>query len=343
MGEVVRHLTEEQKMLKESAAQVLADKASMARYRELRENDQVYDAELWKELVELGWSAIPFSEDQGGLGLGLPEIAVVMEALGANLAKVPMLSVLLGGVLAPEAGAAEGKVVALAHQEGKGTKKGTMPTVFEAGRLNGEKRNVLDAVAADSFVVVVGSGDDRALYLVAADDCEVTALKRLDYRDAGHVNFDSAPATRLAATAADLDSALEQATVALAAEMLGGAQAAFAATLSYLKERVQFDKPIGSFQALQHRAVDCYIALELARSAVTAAAENPEPLNVSLAKTRANDAYLAVAKEAIQLHGGIGMTDEHDIGFHLKRAHVAGFTLGTSTQHRDRWGRLRGY
>ena len=140
-----------------------------------------------------------------------------------------------------------------------------------------------------------------------------------------------------------LKSTLDQATVALAAEMLGGAQAALDTTVQYLKERVQFDRPIGSFQVLQHRAVDCTIAVELARAAVFAAARDPDPLLVSLAKTRSNEAYLAVAKEAIQLHGGIGMTDEHDIAFHLKRAHVASQTLGTSSYHRDRWGRIRGY
>ena len=177
----------------------------------------------------------------------------------------------------------------------------------------------------------------------AAADASRHPLTRVDHRDAAHVVFDQAPAVRLAGDLDLLRRTLDNATVGLAAEMLGGAAEAFEITLAYLRERVQFDRPIGSFQALQHRAVDAYVQLELAKVAVAAAAQDPTPSLVSLAKARCNDVYMHVAKEAIQLLGGIGMTDEHDIGFHLKRAMITSRTLGDSAWHRDRWGRENGY
>lgn len=334
--------TEDQELLAESAKEVLEAEAPISRFREVRDSGAVQDERLWRKLTELGWPAIPFPEEQGGLGWGLAELAIVQEALGRGLALTPMLSVLLAGVLDPEAGAAEGAVVALAWQEGRAFDPAQVQARFD-GTLTGFKRDVLDARAASSFVVSARDGDGIALFRVAASDAQVTALDRLDGRDCGHVAFEGASATRLQGGLAELQAALDSATVALAAEMLGGASAAFAMTLGYLKERVQFDVPIGSFQALQHRAVDCYTQLALARSVVVAAARDPSPRLASLVKARCSDTYLHIAKEAVQLHGGIGMTDEHDIGFHLKRAWVAGQTLGTADWHRDRWARLGGY
>jgi alkylation response protein AidB-like acyl-CoA dehydrogenase len=339
-------LNEDQQLLAESAKQILEAEAPISRFRVLRDAGQTQDQPLWAQLVELGWPAIPFSEEAGGMGWGLPEICIVMEALGNHLAMTPMLSVMLAGVLDPDAGAAEGRVVALASREGsahQGPEISPCASRVTAGRLSGAKGPVLDGMAADVFLVTAMDGEELALFRVDAADAERRALGRLDSRDAAQVDFNEAPAERLPITLEALDQAMDQATVAISAEMLGGAQAALDMTLAYLKERVQFDKPIGSFQVLQHRAVDCYIAIALARAAVYAAARDPDPLLVSLAKTRCNDAFLEVAKEAVQLHGGIGMTDEHDIGFLLKRARVASLTLGTSAYHRDRWGRLQGY
>jgi len=142
---------------------------------------------------------------------------------------------------------------------------------------------------------------------------------------------------------------VDRATVGLCAEMLGAMSEAFDRTLEYLKTRRQFGVPIGSFQALKHRAAAMFIEIELCRSSVMAAAraidaQAPDAASlVSLAKARCSDAGIAVANEAIQMHGGIGMTDEHDIGFYLKRARVAEMTFGDSAHHRDRWARLGGY
>ncbi|MDP6932314.1 MAG: acyl-CoA dehydrogenase family protein [Myxococcota bacterium] len=339
-------LDEDQLLLAESAVPVLEAGAGPDRFRALRDSGQTLDATLWEQLVELGWPGIVFPEDRGGLGWGLPELVVVMEALGHRLAVTPMLSTVLAGILDPEAGSAEGRVVALAWEDGpldRGLSVHAGAARVQGGVLTGEKRRVLDGMAAESFVVLGEQDGAPALFRVDAAHVRRAALDRIDSRDAADVHFDGVPAVPLAATVEDLAVALDQGAVALSAEMLGGAQAALDATVAYLKERVQFDVPIGSFQALQHRVVDGYIAVELARSAVHAAARDPSPGRVSLAKTRSNDAYAHVAREAIQLHGGIGMTDEHFIGFHLKRAQVASMTLGTSAWHRDRWGRLHGY
>jgi alkylation response protein AidB-like acyl-CoA dehydrogenase len=339
-------LNEDQHALAESAADVLTSMAGHERFRQLRDQGHTQDLELWAQLVELGWPAIVFPEDQGGLGWDLPELTVVMEALGQHMALTPLLSTLLGGRLDPESGAIDGRIVALAWEEGRqshGLDLSQSTAQVVDGQLRGEKGRVLDGMVADSFVVLASEADEPGLYRVTASDAVRTPLHRLDSRDAAMVRFDRAPAERLSTSIEDLEHILDQATVALAAEMLGGAQAALDDTVAYLKERVQFDVPIGSFQVLQHRVVDCYIAIELARASVHTAARDPSPLLSSLAKTRCNEAYLAVAKEAIQMHGGIGMTDEHHIGFHLKRAQVASQTLGRSAWHRDRWGRSRGY
>ena len=334
--------TSEQSMLRDAAKQIVTAEAGATRFRALRDAGQTTDAALWSKLVELGFPGLPLPEDAGGMGMSLAEVAVIMEELGRGLAAVPLLSVLLGGALDP-AGVAEGRVVALAWREsGRGFDPTAVTATVTDGRLTGRKLHVIDGAVADAFVVSARIDGEIGLFRVASGVTR-ESLIRVDHRDAAHVTFDGAPAERLPGDIDALRAALDAATVGLAAEMLGGAAAAFEMTLAYLRERVQFDRPIGSFQALQHRAVDAYVQLELAQVAVAAAAAEPTPSLVSLAKARCNDAYMHVAKEAIQLHGGIGMTDEHDIGFHLKRAMVASRTLGDSAWHRDRWGRERGY
>jgi alkylation response protein AidB-like acyl-CoA dehydrogenase len=319
-------LTEDQRALAENAREVMDGLAPVARHRLHRDAQRTYDPDLWIQLIELGWAGLLVSEADGGLGMDLADLAVVMEAIGRNLAATPFLSNTVASSIAPD-GVAEGRVVAFCPAG----------AVIEDGRITGEVRPVLDAQLASAFIVPVGD----EVYLV--EQGEVTPLIRLDHRDAGIVRFDDEEAVRLDAHSTDLEAALDRATVALCAEMLGAMSAVFEATLTYLKERVQFDVPIGSFQVLQHRAVDCFVAIELCRSVTMAAARDPSPELVSLAKARCNDSFLHIAKEAIQLHGGIGMTDDCDLGFYLKRAMVCAHTLGTSAYHRDRWARLRGY
>jgi acyl-CoA dehydrogenase len=230
-------------------------------------------------------------------------------------------------------------------------------------RLTGEKIAVLDGAAADALVVVArsaGGEDDRrgiSLFLVeqGARGLRVTRQSRVDARGAALVQLSGcevgadALVGKLGEGLSVLEAAADRATVGLCAEMLGSMSEAFARTIDYLKHRIQFGVPIGSFQALKHRAAELFIQIELCRSAVMAAARAIDTGSadgaalVSLAKARCSDAAIAVANEAIQMHGGIGMTDEHEIGFYLKRARVAELTLGDGAWHRARWARLAGY
>lgn len=338
-------LTEEQEQFREMVRQVIDRESPLSRFRTVRATQA--DPALWATLCGLGWPAVPFAEAQGGLGMGLVEITLLMEALGRNLATTPMLSVVMSGMLDGEAGIQEGRIVALAWQEDfRRPDPDRIACRVENGRLTGKKVLVLDAGAAEAFVVSAWEGDHLGLFRVEAAEARVERRVRLDHRDVGDVFFAGAPVHPLSATREDLQRALDHGTVALAAEMLGGAAAALEHTLAWLQQREQFDVPLGSFQALQHRAVDLFVGIELARSAVmaaAAAADAERPLLVSLAKARINDTFFAVSKEAIQMHGGIGMTDECDIGFFLKRAAVATETLGTTAWHRDRWARMHGY
>jgi acyl-CoA dehydrogenase len=348
-----------------------------------------FSRELWKEMAELGWIGIPFPESVGGAGLGFAELAVVLEELGRSLAPEPFLSTVLlaGQALLLSGDEAKARqwlprvckgeaILALAQQEAKSRwDLAAVETRAErAGRgfrIRGEKMQVLDGHVADAFVVVARTAggardaDGIGLFLVPKGAAGLTVVRqsRVDGRNAALVKLDGvevgpdaalgAPGAGQAPLAgagqAPLAGAVDRATVGLAAEMLGGMQQAFALTLEHLKHRHQFGVPIGSFQALKHRAANVYIELELAKSAVMAAAravdaDAPDlPKLVSLAKARCSDAYLLAANEGVQMFGGVGMTDEYDIGFYLKRARAAELSFGDAAFHRARWATLSGY
>jgi alkylation response protein AidB-like acyl-CoA dehydrogenase len=222
---------------------------------------------------------------------------------------------------------------------------------------------VLDGHVADQLLVsarTAGGDAERAgltLFLIErrAPGVRVTRQATLDSRNAAIVQLDGVAVGPDAVVgtpddgAALLADVLDRATAGLCAEMLGGMQAVFAMTLEYLKTRQQFGVPIGSFQALKHRAATLFTEIELARSAVLAAAmalDDAQPQAaqaVSVAKARCSDAFMLAANEGVQMHGGIGMTDEHDVGFYLKRARVAELTFGDAAFHRDRFATLQGY
>jgi alkylation response protein AidB-like acyl-CoA dehydrogenase len=376
-------LTEDQDLLAKTAADFVGQNSPVVRVRQLRDAGDAdgFSRSLWKQMAELGWVGIPFSESLGGAGMGLSELAVVLEELGKNLAPEPFLSTVLlaGGVLQRAGSEAQQKrwlepvaqgdaFLALAQQErGSRFDLHRVATRAEARtsgfRLDGEKIAVLDGGVAHAFVVVArsaGADDDPSgisLFLVpaSATGLRIERQSRVDSRGAALVQLDGCEvgADALIGEAGRglpvLEDAVDRATVGLCAEMLGSMSEAFARTLSYLKNRIQFGVPIGSFQALKHRAAELFIQIELCRSAVMAAAravdeESAEAASlVSLAKARCSDAAILVANEAIQMHGGIGMTDEHEIGFYLKRARVAELTLGDGAWHRARWARLAGY
>ena len=374
-------LTEDQELIAKTAADFVKQKSPLARVRELRDtNDPVgFSRALWKEMAELGWVGIAFPESLGGAGLGFAELAVVMEELGRTLAPEPFLSTVLlaGQALRLSGDSAEASawlprvckgeaILALAQQEARSRYDlATVETRAEAAgagyRLSGEKIQVLDGHVADAFVVAARTaGGPReakgiTLFVVpkGAAGLTVTRQTRLDGRNAALVRFDG---VGVGATLGPVDgghvllaSAVDRATVGLCAEMLGGMQQAFAMTLEHLKSRIQFGVPIGSFQALKHRAANVFIELELAKSAVMAAARAVDGADadlaklVSLAKARCSDAYVLATNEAVQMFGGVGMTDEYDIGFYMKRARAAELTFGDAAFHRARWAALSGY
>ncbi|MBX3026023.1 acyl-CoA dehydrogenase family protein [bacterium] len=376
-------LNEEQSLLRESAAAFVRDHSSLRRIRALRDARDAdgFSRDLWQQMAELGWLGIPFAAAYGGLGLGLKELALVLEELGKGLMPEPMLSTVLlgGGAIARGGSDAQRAAVlpalirgdlllALAHQErhSRYDLHRVATRAERAGdgwRLRGEKCLVLDGHVADRLIVsarTAGGDNDRdgiTLFLLDRGAPGVSVVRQwtLDGRNAALVGFDGTPVGAADALGAVDDGAallapvIDRATAGLCAEMLGGMQAAFAMTLDYLKTRKQFGVPIGSFQALKHRAAVVFTEIELARSAVLAAAmaldedDAQAPQAVSAAKARCADAFLLAANEGVQMHGGIGMTDEHDIGFYLKRARAAEITFGDAAHHRERFATLRGY
>lgn len=373
-------LNEEQELIAKTAADFMLDKSPVSRFRALRDGADAmgYSRSLWKEMAELGWLGIPFSERVGGVGMGMAELSLVLEQAGRMLAPEPFHGCI---ALAGQALACAGsesqqktwlepiisgdKILALAYQEpsGRYDLRSVQTCAERAGegwRLSGNKVQVLDGHGADALIVSartsesVGDADGISLFLLPADTpgLEVLRQTRLDNRNAALVNLNHVelPADALLGEldrgGALLEQVVDSATVALCAEMLGGMSQAFDLTLEYLKQRKQFDVPIGSFQALKHRMAKLFMEIELSRSSVMAAAraldENSAQASrlVSLAKARCSDSYILATNEAVQIYGGVGMTDEYDVGFYMKRARAAEMTFGDAAFHRERWARL---
>jgi len=378
-------LTEEQELLRRTAREFVAARSSLKRIRQLRDRRDPtgFSRELWSEIARLGWAGILVPERYGGAGLGYTELMVVLEELGRGLAPEPMLSTVLLGAGAVQLGGGEAqrsehlpavasgdRLLALAYQERRSRydPHHVETRAERAGsgwRLAGEKIQVLDGHVADLIVVSARtSGQARdaegiTLFVIRRDAPGVRVERqwRIDTRVAALVGLDG---VRVGpeAVLGGVDSGgelcarvLDRATIGFTADMLGGMTAAFEMTLDYLKTRRQFGVPIGSFQALRHRAARMYVEIELARSAVMAAhralddrLDDAQIARVAgTAKTRCSDTYMLVGHETVQMHGGIGMTDEHDIGFYLKAARAAEIMFGDAAYHRDRVARLEGY
>ena len=375
-------LTEDQELLAQTARDFVRTTSPLSRLRALRDGqDMGFSPDIWQEMAQLGWAGILIPEEYGGAGMGLADLAVVLEAVGRNLAPEPFLStVLLGGQLLADAGSPEQKqawlsgiatgekILALAYQEARSrydlNRVATRATAEgDAWRLSGEKIQVLDGQNADALIVSARTnGEDTdqgglTLFLIAPDTPGVALIPqtRVDDRAAALLNLDGVKvgAESIVGTVGQgfqtLSHIVDLATVGLCAEMLGGMSQIFEYTLAYLKTREQFGVVIGSFQALKHRAANVFMEIELCRSVVMAAAnaadagESNLALLVSLAKARCSDAFVLATNEGVQMHGGIGMTDEHDAGLYMKRARAAEMTFGDAAWHRDRWARLRGY
>ncbi|NIJ20115.1 alkylation response protein AidB-like acyl-CoA dehydrogenase [Sphingomonas naasensis] len=354
-------LSEEQTMLRDMAREWADNESPVSAFRKMRDAAPAafYDAGAWQAQAEMGWAGILIPEAQGGAGMGYVSLGLVLEQLGRTLTATPLAAtaaatsaLLLGGSEAQQAAwlprIAAGEVVAtLAIDEGPRFAPERIATRVENGRLSGTKAFVAEGDSAQLFVVAATDG----LYLVSGDAGVTRSPRRLtDARSHAEIVFDGAPAAKLEGGGPELLTQLtDRAAAALCAEMLGMAEAAFEQTNDYLKTRVQFGQVLASFQALQHRMAKLFTELELMRSVVENALEAIDSgkadvrQDVSLAKAVAGETLHLVSREMIQLHGGIGMTDEHDAGFTLKRARVLEAMWGNAAWHRDRFARLGGY
>jgi len=374
-------LSEDQQMLRDTAMAFARDEMPVAHLRELRDGGaNGVDAEMRGKLAELGFFGVLVPEEHDGVGLGMVAMGQIMEAQGRTIAATPLLQtavmgasvLILGGSEAQKAEwlpkIASGEVsVAVAVDEG--THHAPLNIATEAERngqgytLNGAKRFVTDGHHADVFIIAArtfgeaGQAHGISLFLVPndADGLSVQALATVDSHGAAHLTLeDVAVGEDQVVGAVDagwevLEPALDRGRIALAAEALGSAQAAFDMTLEYLQTRKQFGQLIGSFQSLQHRAAKMFTELELTRSCIAAAlsgvdeGRNDVAELASLAKARASDLIHLVSNETVQFHGGIGMTDAHDSGLYMKRARVQEALLGGASYHRDRYAKLNGF
>ncbi|ADV01014.1 acyl-CoA/acyl-ACP dehydrogenase [Alicycliphilus denitrificans] len=362
-------------MLRESAADFVGRNTDMKRLRERRGILPGYEPEHLRHMAELGWLGIVVPEAHGGLGLGFCELAVVLQELGKGLMADPLVPVAFAARV-------------LQHGDNEGLKQSLLPQVVDASLLpcvawqeglggietaaietrveadgadlllSGRKRFVAGAAGAGGFVVSARGAAGCGLYWVDAQAAGLTVghEQRADETPSGVLEFDRVritPANVVSAAGpqglAALDRALDEAAVLAGAEMLGVVEAALHMALGYMRTRVQFGKPIGSFQALQHKAADLYVQQELVRAVLAEAvrvldADTPAQERASMAsrfKARASDGGLRVTREVIQLHGAIGFTDEYDAGLYLKRALVLSAWLGNASAHRRRFAALQ--
>lgn len=361
-------------MLRESAADFVSRNTDMKRLRERRGTLPGHDPALLEQVAELGWLGIVVPEEHGGLGLGFAELAVVVEELGKGLIAGPVVGSVFAA-LALRHGAnealksrllprvADGSLLpAIAWQEGMGgIDPSTIATRVEkdgAGYvLSGSKRFVDGAASAGGFVVSARGAHGAGLFWVDAGSPGLRLQHewRADGTPSGVLVLEGVRVAEGDVVAqagsggpAPLERAFDEAVVMAAAEMLGVMEAALQMALAYMRTRVQFGKPIGSFQALQHKATDLYVQQELTRAVLQDAVRAIDsadggPGRASLAsrcKARASDAGLRVTREVIQLHGAIGYTDEYDAGLFLKRALVLSAWLGNGSAHRQRFAAL---
>ena len=355
-------LNDEQVMLRDMAREWADNESPTTAFRKLRDAAPAkgFDAEAWSTVGQMGWSGIVIPEEFGGSAFGYLSLGLVLEQLGRNLAVSPLAStavaataIVMGGSDAAKSEwlgklAAGEAVATLAIDEGPshlGVSGDKIAASVSGGTLSGTKKFVAEGDGADVFVVAAADG----LYLVAnGEGVSVASRKMADSRSHADVTFDGAPAEKLGGP--DLTAAIvDRATAVTTAEMLGMAESAFEQTLDYLKQRVQFGQVLSTFQALQHRMAKMKTELELMRSVVEGALEaidagrSDVDQAVSLAKAVANDTLRLVSREMVQLHGGVGMTDEYDAGLYLKRSAVLETMWGTASYHRDRFATLNGF
>ncbi len=355
--------TEEQEELRNIVRQFLEQKSPEAEVRRLMETEEGYDPAVWSQMADqLGLQSLIVPEEHGGQGFGYVELTVVQEELGRSLLCAPYFStvalatnaLLLSSDEAQKAhlpGIAAGETiatVAVTEPSGRWGAEGVEMTADGSGddvKLSGEKMYVIDGHVADLIIVVArDSGGGLGFYAVAGDAQGLTreALSTMDQtRKQARLTFADTPATKIAEGDDKLSTLMDLAVVALAAEQVGGAQFVLEMAVQYAKDRVQFGRPIGSFQAIKHKCADMLLQVESAKSAAyyagwCASETNDElPSVASLAKAYCSEAYFHCAAENIQIHGGIGFTWEHPAHLYFKRAKSSELLFGDPAYHRE--------
>jgi hypothetical protein len=375
-------LTEEQSMLRDSARGLISDKAPVAHLRSLRDSKDAdgFSRDLWKTFAEMGFCGLLVPDEFGGSGLGCVEAGIVMEEIGRTLMPSPFLStaVLAASALSRAGSDAQKSgylpkisdgslLAALAIDEG--AKHRPAQTAMQAVRsgngfkLKGAKALVVDGHVADLLIVAArtagspGERDGLTLFLVdpKAKGLDIERTAMVDSHNAARITFDNVDVDadsvlgEVDRGGGLLDGVLNIGRAAVASEMAGLSEEVFNRTVAYLKERKQFGKVIGEFQALQHRAAQLYIDIEITRAAVLKALQaldgdfDKAGAAVSVAKARAGSTATLAVQEGVQMHGGMGMTDQFDIGLFMKRARVCQELFGDSNFHADQLARAKGY
>jgi alkylation response protein AidB-like acyl-CoA dehydrogenase len=373
------YLTEDQSMLRDTAKPFIADSAPVKHLRHLRDTNDAtgFSRDLWSQFAEMGFTGIMVPEAHGGMGMGHVEAGIVLEEIGRNLTPSPFLTTAVAAVEALKASgrlseewlpkiASGSAIVALAVDEQAKHKASAIALKAERSgngfKLTGTKTFVLNGHVADMMIVaartagVSGEQDGITLFAVPKDAGQTADPRRLvDSSLASHVTFDGVEVDADAVIGdvdggwAVLTKLLDAGRVGAAAEMIGVGAAAMDMTVDYLKQRKQFGKLIGEFQALQHRAAHLYGEMEVARATVLKAqqlldSDDPRArLAVAVAKAKTGKAVRLSVQEGVQMHGGIGMTDEYDIGLYMKRDRALEEFFGDARYHAERVARMSGY
>jgi alkylation response protein AidB-like acyl-CoA dehydrogenase len=365
-------LNKPQRLLKDSAREFLARDCKPERVRELMETDTAHDDKLWQALADQGWTGLRIPEEHGGLGLGLVELAAVMEEMGRACLPGAFLSTLTAAALieyagdvqqrgkyleAIAAGEMKATVALLEHDASWDLSAVKLTAARNGGKffVTGKKLFVPDAGISDLLICVARTGDSLVLLPIQreAGGVSVQAMPSMDgTRKIYELSLEEVSVSESEMLGADgdvrtaLSRALEAATTALCAEMVGGMQWMLDTAVEYAKTRQQFGRPIGSFQAVQHQCADMLLMTESARSAAYYAAwaltegDPVATLAVSIAKAYCSDAYREVANRCVQVHGGIGFTWEHDLQLYYKRSKSSETLFGDAIFHRERIARL---
>ena len=374
-------LNEEQIFLKDSAKKFASEKTPTTHFREVRDSEieSCYDDKVWQEMVSLGWTGILIPEEFGGSNFGVAGISSILEELGRTLTPSPLFSTAVVGVSLIKHANDDVKkdILSKVVEEGlrlcfaieESNHHNPLKIVCEAQKdgknynISGEKSFVIDGGFADMVIIACrtsgkeGSKNGLSLFVVDANakGLTVTPTKMVDSRNAANMKFDDVKVSSDMLIGEEgkayeiIESVLDISRAAISAEMLGSALQAYEITLDYLKEREQFGSKIGSFQALQHRAAIMFSELELCKSCVIESITsfdeggNDSERLASLAKAKVGEVFHLVSNESVQMHGGIGVTDEYDIGLYLKRARVAEQIFGNSDFHKNRYAELTGY